>query len=169
MESLPTITTIEISPQYPKDTVRIDGEVPTPREQERVLTVLNSLRKTAGKSTHARIESRNPPVRGKGLGFSASGFAALGLAASQALSLTMSSKNLSQVVRLGAGSAARSLVGGFSILYANRKGQSYAEQLAPPDSVKLRTVIAPIYADVKTDSAHSDVILSPFYKPRLEY
>ncbi len=169
MGSLPTITTVDFASEYRSDIVRLDGREPNPREQDRIVTVLDAIRKAGRLSTHARVESRNPPVRGKGLGYSASGFAALGLAASRASGLRLKEKDLSQLVRLGAGSAARSLVGGFSILYANMGGLSYAKQLAPPDSIKLRTVIVPIPAEIKTDSAHQDVLESPFYKKRLSY
>ncbi len=119
------------------------------------------------KPARFRVESRNPEVDGKGLGFSASGFAALGLAASAALGLGLKARELSQVVRLGAGSAARSLVGGFAIWYASRRGLSYAEQLASPASVGLRTIIVPIPSSHKTDSAHEESVKSPFYKERL--
>jgi phosphomevalonate decarboxylase len=169
MGSLPTITTVDFATEYRSDIVRLDGREPSPREHDRIATVLNAIRKTGRLSMHAKIESRNPPVKGKGLGYSASGFAALGLAASRALGLQLKERDLSQLVRLGAGSAARSLVGGFSILYANRRGLSYAEQLASPESIKLRTVIVPVPADIKTDSAHQDVLESPFYKTRLRY
>ncbi len=169
MQSLPTVTTVEFAPEYRSDILRLDKREPNRVELERVILVLNTLRRAGGKSIHARIESRNPPNKGKGLGYSASGFAALGLAASQALGLTIHERELSQIVRLGAGSAARSLVGGFSILYAGKNGLSYAEQLAPPDSVELRTVIVPIPAEVKTDRAHEDVLHSPFYLKRLDY
>ncbi len=170
MKSLPTVTTVEFDGQYRNDVVRLDGRVPTRTELRRVNAVLNPLRAGNGrKSLSVRIESRNPLVDGKGLGFSASGFAALGLAASRALGLDIGNRELSQVVRLGAGSAARSLVGGFSIWYANKEGVSYAEQLASPDSVKLRTVIVPAPSAIKTDKAHEDAVRSPLYKARLSY
>ncbi len=164
------MTTLDFDPKLKRDIVMIDGKTPTARDLGRVSAVLNRLRQAAGKPrVGARVESRNPEVDGKGLGFSASGFAALGLSASKALGLNISYGDLSQVVRLGAGSAARSLVGGFSIWYAKRNGRSYAEQLAAPDSVKLRTIIAPLPSSVKTDRAHEDSVRSPLYKARLAY
>lgn len=170
MRSLPTITTVESDPQLARDIIRIGSKRPSKAEHGRVLAVLDQLRKKSGKRTvHFRVESRNPEVNGKGLGFSASGFAALGLAASRALGLDFGPRDLSQVVRLGAGSAARSLVGGFSIWYASKNGQSYAEQLAPARSIPLRTIIAPIPSKVKTDKAHEDSVKSPLYKARLQY
>jgi mevalonate pyrophosphate decarboxylase len=93
----------------------------------------------------------------------------LGLATSRALGLNLETDVLSEIVRLGAGSASRSLVGGFSIWYANRKGRSYAEQLASANSIKLRTLIVPIPSTIKTDKAHADVLTSPFFKARLAY
>lgn len=170
MRSLPTITTVEADTRLVRDVVRISGEAPSAVELSRVEVVLDKLRQAARKRTaRFRISSRNPQVNGKGLGFSAAGFAALGLAASTALGLGLSERELSQIVRLGAGSAARSLVGGFSIWYANRNGMSYSEQLATPRSIPLRTIIAPIPSNVKTDIAHEDSVKSPFYKARVKH
>jgi len=169
MKSLPTITTVEAMPGLSTDKIRIDGLVPTKKETVRVHAVVDKLRKLADDKTNLRIESRNPNVDGKGLGFSASGFAALGLATSRALGLNLETEMLSEIVRLGAGSASRSLVGGFSIWYANRNGHSYAEQLASANSIKLRTLIVPIPSTMKTDKAHMDVLTSPFFKARLAY
>ena len=169
MKSLPTITTVEAIPGLSTDKIRIDGLVPTKKEAARVHAVVDKLRTLADDMTNLRIESRNPNVDGKGLGFSASGFAALGLATSRALGLNLETDKLSEIVRLGAGSASRSLVGGFSIWYANRKGRSYAEQLASANSIRLRTLIVPIPSTMKTDKAHADVLTSPFFKARLAY
>ena len=169
MKSLPTVTTVEAKPGLSADKIRIDGLVPTKKEAARVHAVIDKLRILAADKTRLRIESRNPNVDGKGLGFSASGFAALGLATSRALGLSIETDELSEIVRLGAGSASRSLVGGFSIWYANRKGRSYAEQLASASSIKLRTLIVPIPSTIKTDNAHADVLTSPLFKGRLAY
>lgn len=169
MDPLSTITTAEIDKEGNRDMVRINGLAPRASELSRVEGVLNRLRQLAHKRTaRFRISSRNPQVNGKGLGFSAAGFAALGLAASAALDMTLPRKELSQIVRLGAGSAARSLVGGFSIWYADKHGLSYAEQLATDESVPLKTIVAPIPSTVKTDRAHEDSVKSPFYAARLK-
>ena len=170
MKSLPTITTVEFSETLGHDTYRINGKAPSRNEQNRIRGVLDALRSIARqRSLHVTVESRNPPVEGKGLGYSSSGFAALGLASTKALGMSFRPKMLSQIVRLGAGSASRSLVGGFSIWYANRNGLSYAEQLANEDEIPWRTIIVPIPSNVRTDTAHEDAVLSPFYRPRLSY
>src|SRR2546425_2024372 len=169
MKSLDTVTTVETGNSLRRDSILINGTVPTTGEEARARVVIDKLRELAGERSRVRVESRNAKVEGKGLGFSASGFAALGLAASKALGLSFEPRELSEIVRLGAGSATRSLVGGFSIWYANRKGRSYAEQLAPANSIKLRTLIVPIPSTIKTDKAHADVLTSPFFKARLAY
>jgi len=169
MKSLDTITTVEAADSLRRDSVRINGVIPTSGEEARASIVIDKLRELARVRTRVRVESKNANVKGKGLGFSASGFAALGLATSKALGLKLEPKELSEVVRLGAGSAARSVVGGFSIWYADRNGRSYAEQLASPSSINMRTIIVPIPSSIKTDRAHADVLTSPFFKPRLAY
>src|SRR5215471_3603301 len=169
MKALPTLTTVEPQQALSRDTVRFNGHSPTRRELERIDAVTGPLKKLAGRKSGLRIESRNPEVNGKGLGFSASGFAALGLATARALGVDVEDQKLSEIVRLGAGSAARSLVGGFSIWYANKNRRSYAEQLAPANAIDFRTVIVPIPSMIKTDTAHADVLTSPFYKARLSY
>jgi phosphomevalonate decarboxylase len=169
MKSLDTVTTVETGNNLGRDRIRINGTVPTAGEEARARIVVDKLREIAGEKNRVRVESRNANVQGKGLGFSASGFAALGLATSKALGLNLEPQELSEVVRLGAGSAARSLAGGFSIWYANRKGHSYAEQLASASSIRLRTLIVPIPSSIKTDKAHADVLTSPLFKARLAY
>ena len=169
MKSLDTVTTVETGNSLQRDRILINGTVPTTGEELRARVVIDKLRELGGQKTRVRVESRNANVKGKGLGFSASGFAALGLASSKALGLSLEPRELSEVVRLGAGSATRSLVGGFSIWYANRKGRSYAEQLASASSIGLRTLIVPIPSNIKTDRAHADVLTSPFFKARLAY
>jgi len=170
MKALPTTTTVSFEPDLTKDRIQIDGKVPTRRERERVLVIIDSLRHLSGsKSLKARVESKNPGVTGKGLGFSSSGFAALGLAAARALDLNVDTRRLSEIVRKGAGSASRSLTGAFSIWYANKEGRSYAEEIAPANSIRMKTIIVPIKSDIKTDRAHGDAIKSPFFRSRLKY
>src|SRR5256885_858653 len=154
MKALPTVTTVAFNRELADDRIRINGKPPSRKEQDRVLAVVNHLRQLSRfGSTKARIESRNPDVRGKGLGFSASGFAALGLATARALELDIKTPELSEVVRLGAGSASRSLAGAFSIWYANRNGRSYAEELASARKIGK--------APAKRSEEHTSELQSP--------
>lgn len=168
-KELHTITTVEFDYSLSDDLIIINENVVRGRERERVKIILDSLRKIATESAYARVVSENSLISGKGLGFSASGFAALGLAANKALDLDLDYVSLSEIVRLGAGSATRSLAGGFALWYANKNGKSYAEQLAGPGDIDLKMIIVPIPSELKTDEAHREVTASPLFQARLQY
>ena len=168
IEAMKTTTTIEIIKDLEEDEIQINDKQPSEKEKNRILTVLNELRTLSDCKDKMKIVSENSIKEGKGLGFSASGFAALGLAASKALELSLEYITLSEIVRLGAGSATRSLAGGYALWYANKNGKSYADQIAPHDSLDLSMVIVPISSKVKTDEAHKEVLGSPLFVQRLK-
>ncbi|MFC1505887.1 diphosphomevalonate decarboxylase [Thermoproteota archaeon] len=167
-EAMKTTTTIEIIKDLGEDEIQINGKKPHEKEKNRILTVLNELRTLSNCKDKMKIVSENSIKEGKGLGFSASGFAALGLAASKALGLSLDHITLSEIVRLGAGSATRSLAGAYALWYANKNGKSYADQIASCDSLDLSMVIVPIFSQVKTDEAHKEVLGSPLFVQRLK-
>jgi phosphomevalonate decarboxylase len=169
IEALQTTTTVEAVESLKKDSVMINGKRAAGKDLERVETVLDRLRSIAGYSGCFKIASRNSMTGGKGLGFSASGFAALGKAACAALDFDIDYVALSEMVRLGAGSATRSLAGSFAIWYANKNGRSYAEPVVEPGAVELGMVIVPVPSSIKTDEAHIEVLSSPLFKARLKY
>jgi phosphomevalonate decarboxylase len=169
IEALYTTTTVATAESLEEDSVEINGEVAVNTDLERVKTVLNKLRNLTDYSGHFRVTSQNSVTSGKGLGFSASGFAALGVAACAALDFSIDYLTLSELVRLGAGSSTRSLAGSFAIWYANKNGKSYAEQIVKPDAVGLGMVIVPISSSIKTDEAHTEVLSSPLFKARLKH
>lgn len=118
-----------------------------------------------------RIDSRNVPSgKAKGIGYSSSAGAALTLLAQKLLvgrdpDLT----ELSRTARLFAASASRSLVGGFSRLYAGKDDESaYAERFADGKDMNLRMVIVPLSSRVRTEDAHREVLTSPFFRARVE-
>jgi len=168
-DSLYTTTTVEASASVPQDRVIINGAKVAGADLERVKVVLDRLRMIAGYSGGFKIVSQNNVTGGKGLGFSASGFAALGTAACAALDFDIDYMSLSELVRLGAGSATRSLAGSFAIWYADRDGRSYAEQIVKHDAVGLRMVLVPLASAVKTDEAHIEVLTSPLFQARLKH
>ena len=169
VDKLSTKTTAQFEEDLTRDTITINGREPTRRELHRIESVLNSIRVLAKTDVKARIASVNSLSKGKGLGFSASAFASLGLATARALNLQLSERKLSEVVRLGTGSATRSLVGGYAIWYAQKGGFSYAEQLAKPSDIDMRMIVVPIHSEVKTEMAHHDILTSPFFDARLRY
>jgi len=169
IEALHTTTTVEATNSSKEDLVIINEKKAVGPDVKRVEVVLNQLRRITGYSRHFKVVSQNSITAGKGLGFSASGFAALGTAVCAALDFDIDYISLSEIVRLGAGSATRSLAGSFAIWYAHKNGKSYAEQIVKPDTVDLGIVVIPIPSPIKTDEAHSEVLSSPLFKARLKY
>jgi len=169
IDALQTVTTVEATRSLKKDLVMINGKKAAGTDLKRVQAVLNKLRNISGYSEHFKIVSQNSITSGKGLGFSASGFAALGTAACAALDFDIDYVALSELVRLGAGSATRSLAGSFAIWYADKNGKSYAEPLVEPEAVDLGMVIVPVPSSVRTDEAHGEVLSSPLFKARLKH
>lgn len=168
VEALSTITTVEALDGSRKSEIAINGKKPASSEMKRIGTVISKLKELAGFSGEFKIISENSLNTGKGLGFSASAFAALGLATSKALGLNIPQNRLSEVVRLGAGSSTRSLAGRFSLWYANKGGRSYATQLSSPAEMDFSMIIVPIQSNIKTDEAHAEVLSSCLFQARLK-
>ncbi len=161
-------TEAEITDQK-KGGVFVDGK-PNQSANARLQQVVAALNPTK-KVGEIRIDSRNlPPGKAKGIGYSSSAGAALTLLCNRLLvgeeaDLTA----LSRTARLFAASASRSLVGGFSRLYAGKDDDStYSKKFADSRDMDLRMVIVPLPSRVKTEDAHREVPTSPFFKARIE-
>jgi diphosphomevalonate decarboxylase len=118
-----------------------------------------------------RIDSRNvPSSRAKGIGYSSSAGAALTLLLHDRLvGGRPDLLSLSRTARLFAASASRSLVGGFSRLYAGADDAgTYAKKFADRREMDLRMVIVPLPSKVRSEDAHREVLTSPFFKARIE-
>src|SRR5690606_559164 len=109
-----TTTTLEPVTEA-RDTLVLDGEEAREPERERVSRYLDLVRTLAGGGPRFAVTSENTVPTAAGLASSASGFAALALAASRALGLPLDERALSALARRGSGSAARSLFGGFAL------------------------------------------------------
>jgi phosphomevalonate decarboxylase len=163
-----TLTTIEFG--HREDEARFDGKAAETREMERILAVVEPLRRLAREKSGFRMVSENSFPSNIGLGASASGFAALAVAASEALGLELGLEEISRFARRGAGSASRAVTGGFSRWFAGTGDEdSYSRNLASPEELDMGIVCALVPAHKSTDSAHRDVVTSPFFKARLEY
>ncbi|HEX9945426.1 MAG TPA: diphosphomevalonate decarboxylase [Thermoanaerobaculia bacterium] len=150
---------------------------PDPEFARRMRAHLERLRKWSGRKESLRVATRNTFPTAGGLASSASGFAALTLAATGALGKKVSTRELSLLARRsGSGSACRSLFGGF-VEWLASKGDgdsdedSYARQLADADHWDLRDVIAVVEIGPKTVSSiegHRRAPTSPYYAKRQE-
>src|SRR5207247_5006930 len=102
-----------------------------------------------------------------GFGASASGFAAVARAAANAAGLHLNPEEISRFARRGAGSAARSVTGGFSKWKMGLTDEdSYATQLAGED-LQIGMVVAVVRAFKETEDAHREATTSPFFHARL--
>jgi len=137
---------------------------------ERLRAVVSSLKRGADVASY-RIDSRNvPSSKAKGIGYSSSAGAALTLLLHHRLvGGPPDLLALSRTARLFAASASRSLVGGFSRLYAGADDAgTYAKRFADSREMDLRMVVVPLPSKVRTEDAHREVLTSPFFKARVE-
>lgn len=171
LDRLTTITAVEFSPDYDDDLVILDGREERGETRQRIVAHLDRVRAMARLRARARVISKNSFPSGAGLASSASGFAALSLAASRAAGLELSQRELSILARFGSGSACRSIPGGFSEWTAGSSSEeSFAEQIAPPEHWDLRDVIALVSRAKKpvgSTEGHSLAPSSPFFQARL--
>jgi len=170
LDNLWTKTTVEFNPKYSKDFVTINGEAET-GEESRVIKHLERIRKLAGINHKAKVVSYNNFPIATGLSSSASGFAALTVAAAWAAGLNLSEKELSILARQSSGSSCRSIPDGFvQWLAGNTSQTSYAVSLYPPDYWDIVDVVAIVSEgkkEVSSTSGQQMAISSPFFKLRL--
>jgi diphosphomevalonate decarboxylase len=144
LDALFTDTQVELDAELPRDELVLDNRR---RDEDlgKISACLDLLRRRAGVATRARVTSRNNFPTGAGLASSASGFAALVLAAEAALGLALTPRERSIVARQGSGSAARSVFGGFVEMHAGTASDgsdSFAEPLLGAAEWPLEVVIA---------------------------
>lgn len=142
LSGLLTTTTVEFSKNFAADKIIIN-DTAEPGEVSRVSRHLDRVRNLAGISDFAWVVSQNNFPTATGLSSSASGFAALSLAASRAAGLELSEKELSILARQGSGSACRSVPSGFvEWLNGEVSETSYARTIFPPDYWNIADVAA---------------------------
>ncbi|MBI2329942.1 diphosphomevalonate decarboxylase [Candidatus Daviesbacteria bacterium] len=167
LSNLLTTTTVEFSPDFKKDEIIINGV----DEAGRAIEHLDRVRKLANIDLKAKVVSNNNFPSGTGLSSSASGFAALTLAAAKAAGLNLSEKDLSILARQGAGSACRSIPSGFvEWLDGDTSDTSFAVQIFPPDYWAIADVVAVVSEgkkEVPTSAGHALAQSSPFMPVRL--
>jgi diphosphomevalonate decarboxylase len=139
---------------------------------------LDQVRGLAGITTRASIETVNHFPTASGLASSASGYAALAVAAAGAAGVELPPRALSVLARRGSGSAARSVFGGFVRMHAagaaDAGGDSaYAEPIASALTERVRIVIAVVGGGVakahgSRDAMEHTAATSPLYRAWLE-
>ena len=130
-DGMTTTTTVEFSEKYKENTVVINDEE-FQKDDKDIHGHIDRIANLAGIKQKARVISESNFPVAAGLASSASGFAALTVAAAAAAGLKLSPKELSILTRQGSGSACRSIFGGFAEWYRGEKedgSDSFAEQI----------------------------------------
>jgi len=169
LDALVSTTTVQFDPALAADHFVLDGAVTA---ADRVSPVLDLVRARAGFAHRARVTAANQFPTGSGLASSASGFAALAVAATGAAGLAPSPRELSVLARRGSGSAARSIYGGFVRMHAGAAADgtdAYAEPIGGDAlAARVRMVIAVVGGGAPKHHASRDAMLhcaatSPLY------
>lgn len=167
LSALVTETSVEWDGALERDELVLNGKA-APADTD----FLDLVRTLAGFDTRARVVSENRFPTASGLASSASGFAALALAATRAADLDLSHQDLSILARRGSGSAARSIYGGFVRMHAGTKpdgSDAYATPIHTELTEQVRMVIAVVGGGVPKTHGSRDAMehcaqTSPFYR-----
>ncbi len=150
LDGLYSQTRVTFSAGQEQDSLILNGVAAAGPALQRVSRFLEIVRQMGGVNLPAQVVSRNNFPTGAGIASSAAAFAALSLAASQAIGLDLDEKQLSRLARRGSGSASRSVPGGFVEWLAGSSDEdSYAVSIAPPTHWDLRDCIAIVAAGHK--------------------
>jgi diphosphomevalonate decarboxylase len=167
-----TITTVDFNPKYTRDEISIDGEDFSDAEVKRVINALNTIRQQTKESHFAKVATKNTFPKGAGAAASASGFAALTVAAVKATAANFSEKELTILARQGSGSACRSIPSGYvEWLQGTSSDDSFAYSLYPPEYWDLRDVLVIVDASMKkvsTTAGMEQITTSPALSARLQ-
>lgn len=171
LDDLITRTTVTFDPALDRDHFTLDAVT---REDPRVIAVLDAIRAIAGLNHRARVKSRNDVPTASGLASSASGVAALATAAWAAAgldpTLALRDDRYLDLVRIGSGSAPRSLLGGLVELDRHR---GHIRQLLPPEAWDLHLLVARLTRAPKATSSRDGMThtrdTSPYYPAWIEH
>lgn len=168
---LHTTTTVSFEEGLEKDEVIIDDQPAEEAARGRVSTHLDLVRHQAGLRIAARVVSRSNFPAGVGIASSASGFAALTVAACTAAGLDLTEAELSALARRGSGSACRSVPAGYTEWRMGRgNATSFAHSVAPPSHWDLRDVVVVVSREHKavgSSRGHGLAISSPLHAARV--
>ena len=171
LDGLYTKTKVTFDPSLEKDSLEINGQTIGNSELKRVSQFLRLVNEISGKHYFANVSSENNFPIAAGIASSAAAFAALSLAASKALGLDLSEKDLSRLARRGSGSACRSIPDGFVEWKPGRSDEdSFAASIAPAlhwDLVDIIAVVKGKHKSVGSTAGHALAHTSPIQKARV--
>jgi diphosphomevalonate decarboxylase len=174
--ALVTETTVAFDASLSADELVLDGTNARPKEVAKISAFLDLVRAEANITTRARITSKNDFPTASGLASSASGFAALAVAATAASGIALSPRALTILARQGSGSAARSIYGGFVRMHAGTEtdgNDAFAEPITSRLADRVRMVIAVVGGGAPKSHGSRDAMehtanTSPLYRAWVE-
>jgi diphosphomevalonate decarboxylase len=169
LDAMSTTTSVGFGRGLESDRFVVNARTATEAEARRISGLLDRVRAAADLRTRAWVETANDFPTAAGLASSASGFAALALAATRAAGLDWDLARVSDLARRSSASAARSLFGGFVTLMAGPPGCEFlaAEPLteAADWDVALCVAVAGLAAKEigSTEAMERTASTSPYY------
>lgn len=177
LAGMSTKTTVRFDSALAADSLVLNGKVASGESLARASELLDRVRAECNLPLRALVESVNDFPTASGLASSASGFAALALAAATALVAPWEVDRISDAARRSSASAARSLFGGFVRLDAGKPSGDATELLAarpiaPPDHIDIRVLVCVTSEAEKDVSSRNGMTItanaSPFYAAWVE-
>lgn len=166
LDGLFTETRARFSPELDHDVVVLDGRTLEAEERARAVLLLDAIRRRADLAAPFEIVSTNHVPTAAGLASSASGMAALAAAAGRCAGIEDHAV-LSELARIGSGSAARSIFGGWVAWHGRA-----ATPVAPADHVPISVVVAVASTGPKhfnsRDAMNHTARTSPYYPAWVE-
>jgi diphosphomevalonate decarboxylase len=167
LAGLATTTRVTFDGALTRDALVLNGALAGDTAVTRATELLDRVRDAAGMKARAEVVSTNDFPTASGLASSASGFAALALAAVRAASLDWDAERVADLARRSSASAARSIFGGFVELDGE-----VARPVAPPGHVDLKVLVCVTTEAAKDVSSRDGMALtaakSPYYAGWLE-
>jgi len=169
LDGMSTTTTVTFEGALERDLVVLNGNAAGEKETRRASELLDRVRTAAGFDLRARVESANDFPTASGLASSASGFAALVVAAAKAAGVGWDAARLSDQARRSSVSAARSIFGGFATLAAGVPGRDVLSAEPIDGSIDWQVAISVVVTTLKqkdvgsTEGMAHTSSTSPYY------
>jgi diphosphomevalonate decarboxylase len=171
LDGLFTRTTVTFSASLPADSLYLNEKPIFGPGLLRISAMLELVRGLAGIKEKAEVVSENNFPSGVGIASSASAFAALALASSQAAGMELGETELSRLARRGSGSAARSIPTGFvEWKVGTGDSDSVAVSIAPPrhwDLVDCIAIVSTTHKQTSSSEGHARAGTSPLQNARI--
>ena len=177
LSAFSTRTRVRFDASRTSDRVVLGGREAEGTARDRVVALLDRVRAASGDPRPAEVVSENDFPTASGLASSASGFAALALAAVNAAGLDWDAPRVSDLARRSSASAARSLFPGFVELPAGEPGLAEdavlpARPIAAADQMPLSILVAVVTDGPKavgsTDAMRRTLERSPYARAWLD-